>query len=159
MIDEQALPNEAATIELGNLIARARPDNAAGCLITLSGELGAGKTTLVRSFLQCLGHRGPVPSPTYTLVESYELLDVPIHHVDLYRIADSAELEFLGWSDLRAGLVIVEWPERVPGLEDSAAMAIRLHYADHGRLVTVRSGDERGERWLQRMTVGTASTE
>jgi len=159
MLKEVALGAEAATIELGAALAAARPADAAGCLITLCGELGAGKTTLVRAFLRALGHEGAVPSPTYTLVESYDLLDMPIHHVDLYRIADAAELEFLGWDDLRAGLVIVEWPERAPGLSAAADLAIELSYAADGRLAALRAGAPRGETWLRQLVVASTGAE
>lgn len=142
------LPDEAATIELGEALARSLPDDPSGWLITLSGELGAGKTTLARALLHALGHTGPVPSPTYTLVEPYSLSFGTLYHVDLYRIGGADELEFLGWSDLREGLVLVEWPDRARALTGSADIAVELRYRGDARLACVRAPSERGARWL-----------
>jgi tRNA threonylcarbamoyladenosine biosynthesis protein TsaE len=85
-----------------------------GDVIALSGELGAGKTTLARAILEGLGHRGEVPSPTFTLVQTYPDLDVPVAHADLYRLALPAEAEALGLDDwLLDGALLLEWPERL----------------------------------------------
>jgi tRNA threonylcarbamoyladenosine biosynthesis protein TsaE len=103
-----------------------------GGLVFLEGQLGAGKTTLVRGLLRGLGHHGPVRSPTYTLVESFELPAAHVHHLDLYRLADPEELEYLGIRDLLDGasLVLVEWPERGVGV--LPAPELRVHIAAHG---------------------------
>ena len=114
MIIETWLADEADTEGLGVALARSLPADSRGFMVTLSGEVGAGKTTLIRAMLRELGHPGPVPSPTYTLVEPYDLGDNLVYHVDLYRIADPGELEFIGWSELREGLVLVEWPATLP---------------------------------------------
>jgi len=103
------------------------------CLILLQGELGAGKTTLVRGLLRAAGHAGPVPSPTYTLVEPYEIDGTRLFHLDLYRIADAEELEYLGWRDIEGAISLVEWPERAPELAARADLVIRLTHADGGR--------------------------
>ena len=106
------LPDEAATIELGNLLA---PQLGAGDLVALSGEIGAGKTTLARAVLRAkLGDPElEVPSPTFTLVQTYQSADVPIIHADLYRIAGGGELYELGFDEMQAAsIMLVEWPER-----------------------------------------------
>ncbi|HDK03015.1 MAG TPA: tRNA (adenosine(37)-N6)-threonylcarbamoyltransferase complex ATPase subunit type 1 TsaE [Gammaproteobacteria bacterium] len=128
---------------LGAALAHACPP---GLLIHLEGELGTGKTTLVRGFLAALGHRGPVRSPTYTLVEPYELGARLVYHLDLYRLADPEELEFLGIRDLLDGeaICLVEWPERGAGLLPSGDLVLRLTYAGPGRRVCLRAGTPAG---------------
>jgi len=138
------LHDPAATEELGRDLAAALPDDPSGWMILLQGELGAGKTTLARAMLRALGHEGKVPSPTYTLVEPYQLADKIIYHVDLYRIGDASELEFLGWSDLRDGLLLIEWPERVAALAGQADMLIHLSYRGGGRIAEVAGISGRG---------------
>ena len=126
------LPDAAATEQLGRRLASGLPRDSSGWIVLLQGELGSGKSTLARALLHALGHQGPVPSPTYTLVEPYEIGDRSIYHVDLYRIADEGELPFLGWAELREGLMLVEWPERAPALLDQADLHIRLSFLDAG---------------------------
>lgn len=138
------LADEAATEKLGKDLAAALPDDAGGWMILLQGDLGAGKSTLARSMIRALGHKGNVPSPTYTLVEPYRLDGLTVYHVDLYRIADAAELEFLGWSDLRDGLLLVEWPERVQGLAGQGDVLIDLSYRGDGRNAELSGISERG---------------
>ena len=128
------LPDTAATEALGGALARALCGlGEITCLILLQGELGAGKTTLVRGLLRAAGHAGPVPSPTYTLVEPYEIDGTRLFHLDLYRIADAEELEYLGWRDIEGAISLVEWPERAPELAARADLVIRLTHADGGR--------------------------
>lgn len=104
------LPNQAATEAMARLLARFA---VVGDLIRLEGGLGAGKTTFATAFLQALGHVGEVPSPTYTLVQTYEDTRLPVAHVDCYRLNDPAELDALGLEDYRkGGLLLVEWPEK-----------------------------------------------
>ena len=98
--------------------------------------------------LRALGYEGHVPSPTYTLVEPYSLPGFPVYHVDLYRIASAEELEFLGWSDLEDGVRLVEWPERVPGLEAQGDLVIRLSYDGAGRRAELEALSERGRSML-----------
>jgi tRNA threonylcarbamoyladenosine biosynthesis protein TsaE len=104
------LEDEAATAALGARIASAlQPGDA----VLISGELGAGKTTLVRGILHALGVEGHVPSPTFTLVQTYETKDLPVAHYDLYRIESRREIAELGLEDsLNAGAALIEWPER-----------------------------------------------
>lgn len=153
-----ALADERATAALGASLVIALPDDYGGWLVALEGELGAGKTTLARGMLRALGHAGAVPSPTYMLVEPYELARGVVYHVDLYRIADQSELEFLGWSDLREGLVLVEWPERAPGLMAHADLAVVLFYADHGRRARIEGRSDRGRALVQRLSLTPSTT-
>ena len=143
------LADEAATEKLGRDLTAALPDDAGGWMILLQGELGAGKSTLARSMIRALGHQGNVPSPTYTLVEPYRLNDLTVYHVDLYRIVDPSELEFLGWSDLRDGLLLIEWPERVDGLAGQADVLINLSYRGDGRNAEISGISERGRETLK----------
>jgi len=132
------VPDAAAMECLGRELARTagRPG-----VIYLEGELGTGKTTLVRSLLRGLGYTGVVRSPTYTLVESYETGGLPVHHLDLYRLADPEELEWLGIRDLHNGasLVLVEWPDRGVGWLPPPDVRISFAYRGSGRRVQVRS--------------------
>ncbi len=103
------LDNEAATLAMGEKLAGLLK---ADDVITLTGDLGAGKTTMVRGLLQALGHAGEVPSPSFALVQPYEDLDPPVWHADLYRVETASELAELGLDSLADSVLIVEWPER-----------------------------------------------
>jgi len=140
------LPDEAATTAFGRELLDALPEDLAGWTLLLTGELGAGKSTLARAFIKAAGHTGAVPSPTYTLVEPYHLARGNIYHVDLYRVSGEDELRYLGWNELDDGCRIVEWPDRAPGLTGEADLAITLSYDGVGRTVEVEGLSDRGKR-------------
>lgn len=130
------LADEAATLEFG---AALLPRLGASALVFLRGGLGAGKTTLVRGILRGLGHEGSVKSPTYTLLEPYEVRGRKIYHFDLYRIGDPGELEFIGMDELldEQALKLVEWPERAGDLLPVPDLEICLDPEGEGRRVEV----------------------
>lgn len=132
------LPDEEATRALGAALAETVP---AG-LVCLYGELGAGKTTLVRGLLRHLGHAGAVRSPTYTLVESYQPGGRRVHHLDLYRLGHPEELEFIGLRDLLqpTDTVLVEWPERGEGVLPSPVLSITLSHTGTSREARLERG-------------------
>ena len=146
MIRELALADPAATEALGRALAATAPASA---VVYLQGDLGAGKSFLARAMLQALGVSGAVKSPTYTLVEHYALEPGEAAHLDLYRIADGAELEFLGL-DALAGirLCLVEWPERGGSALPPPDIRIVLAIQGSGRLARLEATSPVGEDWL-----------
>ena len=139
------LPDLAAMDEFGGRIAaRLR----AGDVVALSGPLGSGKTTLARAIIAALGHEGEVPSPTFTIVETYDL-DPPLVHADFYRLDSPREAEELGLDDYREGAALVaEWPQRAGGFAHEAdCLCVTLEIAGNGRKAIV----EGGEGWHGRM--------
>ena len=138
------LRDEAATLAFGRELLQALPDNLSGWTILLHGELGAGKSTFARALIRAAGHDGTIPSPTYTLVEPYNLSRGNIYHVDLYRVSDEEELRYLGWNELDDGCRLVEWPERAPGLTAQADLALTLRYEGEGRMAELEGLSDRG---------------
>ena len=133
------LADEAATGALGARIARVAP---AGAVIYLHGDLGAGKTTLARGFLRALGYEAAVRSPTFTLLEPYDLGDLTVVHIDLYRVVDPEELEFLGLRDYLASgaTLLVEWPGQGAGFLPLPDLTVTLaHQAGARRAVLLGS--------------------
>lgn len=145
------LPDVAAMQAFGaRIAARLR----AGDVVALSGPLGAGKTTLARAIVAALGHEGEVPSPTFTLIETYDLLDPPLVHADFYRLENPEDVQELGIEDYREGAALIaEWPERAGGFaQEPACLSVRIEtmtgkMEDGGRRAIV----EAGEDWQSRL--------
>lgn len=144
---EWALPDESATSALATRVAATIE---AGLVIYLHGPLGAGKTSFARALLTAFGVGERVKSPTYSLVEGYSAAGRPAWHLDLYRIADPGELEWLGLDALSdpAAVVLVEWPERGHGALPAADLQWHLSYAGDGRHARVMATSGRGRRVL-----------
>ena len=117
-------------------------------VLGLSGDLGAGKTTLVGGLLSALGHAGPARSPTYALIEPYRIAGRDVYHCDLYRLRDPEELEDLGLRDLLVGpsLLLVEWPERAGDRLREPDLQLHLEYTDEGRRLALTPATEAGRR-------------
>jgi tRNA threonylcarbamoyladenosine biosynthesis protein TsaE len=128
---------------------------AGGGVIHLRGDLGAGKTTFARALLGALGVGERIKSPTYSLVESYAVAGLAVHHLDLYRIADPGELEWLGLADLATGryLILIEWPERAGDALPAADLIVDLAHAEARRRLTLQANSVRAAGWLARLAV------
>lgn len=140
------IKDEKAMLAFGRKLAAAiRP----GDVVTLSGPLSAGKTTLVRGLLSALGHRGEVPSPTFAIVQPYETLSPPIWHIDLYRIEEPSDLDELGLDDAHSGAVlIVEWPEHAGPDQWPRALGLSLEVLEDGaRALTAEVPEAWEGRW------------
>lgn len=122
-------------------------------IVYLEGDLGTGKTTLVRGFLRQLGYQGKVKSPTYTLLESYDLAGGSYYHFDLYRLSDPRELDYLGIEDLLGGdsLLLIEWPEKGEGVLPRADLRILISYREQARGLQFRAETERGAEYMPRL--------
>ncbi len=147
MRSDLKLPDEEATLALGAaLAAGALP----GRVLHLRGDLGSGKTTLVRGLLRALGYSGRVKSPTYSLVELYTLSSLNLYHFDFYRFKDRAEWLNSGFRDYfnPASVCIVEWPERAGDLLSLPDLEIRLEFDGLARQAFFSAGSEAGRSWL-----------
>jgi tRNA threonylcarbamoyladenosine biosynthesis protein TsaE len=145
------LEDEMDTLALG---ARLATGLEPGLIVYLRGDLGAGKTTLVRGVLRGLGYDGRVKSPTYTLVEDYRLSRLYLHHFDFYRFKDPAEWLDAGFRDSFTGraVCLVEWPEKVGDLLPAADLEVNLEPRESGRTARLDACSEAGTRCLQRLT-------
>lgn len=143
---KRELPHAAATERLGAQLAAA----VTPAVVYLHGDLGAGKTTLVRGFIHALGYEGKVRSPTYTLVEPYACKPCTVFHLDLYRLADAEELEWLGLRDMldESSLLLIEWPERGEDLLPAADLTITIEYSGDGRVAHLEPATLAGKQLL-----------
>lgn len=140
---EYIVEGEANMLAFGAALAHKLPTDQ-GCVITLHGDLGAGKTTLVRGLLQALGHTGVVKSPTYTLVEPYYLGGRDIYHFDLYRLGEPDELEYIGFRDYFSpnSVCLLEWPERGENYVPPADIKLFISISDTSRSIIIFSKNE-----------------
>lgn len=140
--------NQQQQEQLGAMLSDCSP---ASLIIYLKGDLGAGKTTLVRGFLRGLGYAGTVKSPTYTLIEPYLIDGRSICHLDLYRLADAGELEYLGVRDLllEETLLLIEWPERGEGVLPAADLTLLINHRENGRDVEILPETDSGRRVIE----------
>ena len=144
------LPDETATLALGNRMAKILEP---GLFLALSGDLGSGKTTLVRGILRGLGYQGKVKSPTYTLVEPYNLSRLDLYHFDFYRLNDPQEWLDAGFRDYfePRNICLVEWPERVRDLLPVPDLNISLGVEAEGRRIRIAAETEHGRHCLDRL--------
>jgi tRNA threonylcarbamoyladenosine biosynthesis protein TsaE len=152
------VPDETRAIGARLAVALLAADLREPIIVGLTGDLGAGKTTLVGGLLAALGHEGPARSPTYSLIEPYRLAGQDIYHCDLYRLRDPEELEDLGLRDLLAGssILLVEWPERAGDRLREPDLRLHLEYTDAGRRVAVAASSEAGRQVLAALRLDRA---
>ncbi len=150
---ELLIDNEEEMVFLGELLAKACGGQG---IIFLHGNLGAGKTTFCRGVLTGLGHNGAVKSPTYTLVEPYNVNGTHVYHFDLYRLADPEELEFIGGRDYfeEKSLCLVEWPCRGAGALPEADIEITLEYNLPGRKAILEGVTDYGRQRIDEIVAG-----
>ncbi|MBS0288224.1 MAG: tRNA (adenosine(37)-N6)-threonylcarbamoyltransferase complex ATPase subunit type 1 TsaE [Proteobacteria bacterium] len=146
----ELISSEQAMEKLGALMYDACADK--GTVVYLSGDLGAGKTTFVRGFLRKMGYQGKVKSPTYTLVEPYELGVFTLYHFDFYRLNSAFELEYMGIRDYfhDNAFCLVEWPEKAQDLLPSCDIKVHIAIQDDARQVKIEANTQRGKDVLQR---------
>lgn len=171
MTKQQFLADEAQTLDFGKRLALATMSQATtsqatmapsgqnkvtkglGAVVYLTGDLGAGKTTLARGFIQGYGHEGPVKSPTYTLVEPYELENGNVYHFDLYRLVDPEEVDYLGVDGYfeEGNVCLFEWPLKGIGRIPAADLFIELSDSGTGRTLNCRIESEKGTKIAARL--------
>jgi tRNA threonylcarbamoyladenosine biosynthesis protein TsaE len=147
-----------ATEALGTALARALPEMTGGAVIYLQGELGAGKTTAVRSLLRSMGVTAPVRSPTYTLVDTYRAAGLTFVHVDLYRLVSATEIEELALRDVAGAetLMLIEWAEKGARMIPTADLIVALAYAADSRTVYISTGSPQGIEWLANLALDSS---
>jgi tRNA threonylcarbamoyladenosine biosynthesis protein TsaE len=152
------LPDSSATESLGRALARAFPGAGSGAIVHLRGELGSGKTTTARSLLHALGVTAPVRSPTYTLVDTYNVADLICVHADLYRVQTAAEVEELGLRDMTGAgcLMLIEWPEKGGAAVPPPDLLLQLAYRDDARSAALGAGTMIGRDWLAMLSIDTS---
>ena len=145
----RVLADETATLQAGQRFSHHLPT---GFNVYMHGDLGAGKTTFIRGVLQGLGYQGKVKSPTYTLVEPYELPDVTLYHFDLYRLMDEEEWDEAGFRDYfnASSICMIEWPEKAQSLLPSADMDVFLKHQQSGRTIQFQANTSVAQQVLQR---------
>jgi tRNA threonylcarbamoyladenosine biosynthesis protein TsaE len=141
---------EALAASFAPLLCGRHPGIRAGGRIHLSGDLGAGKTSFVRAFLRACGIRGRIKSPSYALLESYNLSSLHFYHLDFYRFSDSREWLDAGFRDIlkEEAIVLIEWPEQAGGLLPPPDLEIRIEHQDEGRDAVLTARSEKGSLWL-----------
>lgn len=144
------IENESAMVALGELLGRALATIPSGFTVFLTGDLGAGKTTLARGILRAFGHQGAVKSPTYTLVEAYELPSRTLYHFDLYRLGNPEELEYMGIRDYfhEMSIALVEWPARGEGCLPQPDWQITVSVSGQGRNLVLTACSALGQQAL-----------
>jgi tRNA threonylcarbamoyladenosine biosynthesis protein TsaE len=163
-----ALPNESATEQLGRLLAHVAadlheqpghsgqvlPGPNAGGRIHLQGDLGAGKTHLVRALLRECGVTGRIKSPSYALLESYKVLNLYLYHLDFYRFSDPNEWQDAGFKEILRNdvLVLIEWPEHAGKLLSDPDLLIQLEYVGDARRASLHAYTNKGVKWLDALT-------
>ncbi|QKS28920.1 MAG: tRNA threonylcarbamoyladenosine biosynthesis protein TsaE [Accumulibacter sp.] len=147
------LPDAAATARVGGALA---PLLKPGMVVALDGDLGAGKTTLVRALLRACGHRGPVKSPTYALVEIYVISRIYFYHFDFYRFNFPEEFLDAGLGEYFRddAVCLVEWPQNAAGYMPTADLVLRLHFAQRARELEIVAGSEEGRECLMALRSG-----
>ncbi|AOF52371.1 tRNA (adenosine(37)-N6)-threonylcarbamoyltransferase complex ATPase subunit type 1 TsaE [Rodentibacter caecimuris] len=151
----QYIPDESTMLRFGKKLAETilKCHTERAVILYFNGDLGAGKTTLTRGMVQGLGFQGNVKSPTYTLVEEYNITGKMIYHFDLYRLADPEELEFMGIRDYFAkdSICLIEWAEKGDGILPPADLLVNIDYYDDARNITLIAQNALGEQIIQQL--------
>lgn len=142
------LVNEAVTTEIAAKLAKIIMPPS---VITLSGVIGAGKTTFVRAYLRALGITGAIKSPTFSLVETYEAKSIQYHHFDLYRIVEATELEYIGFRDYfsDASILLIEWPQSLPIILEKTDLELHFEWKNNARELNLLVKSSQGSRFLE----------